>query len=404
MSRRPLLVITSSLLLTNAVHAAEGAPDFEGLREAVHELVDGRRLAGAVMLASQNGEIVFSDVYGQRRLEERAPVTDDTIFLLTSMTKPVVGVAMMILFEEGKWKLEDAVAAHIPEFADLQVSTDSGLTPQSHPMTMRELMSHSAGFDVNQAKQYEAVDLRDRALPMQRMIDKLAEIPLAFQPGTDWRYGPSTDVQAYLVEKLSGQPFEAFLQHRIFTPLGINSTGFWPVAGDEPGRVSTTKLNRVSGVFGADEDGRVIALPDFTDASSRPAFPSGGGGLMSTAHDYERFARMLVNEGELDGVRILDASTVTLMQQNALPPGITVTASPGVGFGLDLAVVQDADVERTRLPAGAYYWAGGSGTFFWVDPSSDFVFVGMVHAIGRNVPDVRSLAIDKMYPTISARE
>ena len=404
MSLRRLLLISSSLLLTDAIHAAGGAPDFEGLREAVHDLVDDQRLAGSVMLASRNGALVFSDVYGQRRLEKREAVTEDTIFLLTSMTKPVVGVAMMILFEEGKWKLDDPVASHIPEFADLQVTTDSGLTSQSHPMTMRELMSHSAGFDVNQAKQYEAVNLRDRTLPMQRMVDKLASMPLAFQPGTDWRYGPSADVQAYLIEKLSGQPFEAFLQHRVFTPLGMNSTGFWPVAGDEPGRVSTAKLNRVSGVFGAGDDGRVIALPDFTDASSRPPFPSGGGGLMSTAHDYERFARMLVNEGELDGVRILQASTVTLMQQNALPPGVTVTASPGVGFGLDLAVVQDADAERTRLPRGAYYWAGGSGTFFWVDPSNDFVFVGMVHAIGRNVPDVRSLAIEKIYPDLTAQE
>lgn len=125
---------------------------------------------------------------------------------------------------------------------------------------------------------------------------------------------------------------------------------------------------------------------------------------MSTAIDYERFARMLLNEGELDGVRILQASTVALMHQNALPPGITATASPGVGFGLNLAVVHDADAERTSLPEGAYYWAGGSGTFFWVDPSNDLVFVGMVHAVGRNVPDVRSLAIGKTYPDVSARE
>lgn len=404
MSLRPLLLIGSSLLLSDAVHAAGDAPDFEGLREAVHDLVDDQRLAGAVMLASQSGELVFSDIYGLRRLEKREAVTDDTIFLLTSMTKPIVGVAMMILFEEGKWKLDDAVASYIHEFADLQVSTDSGLASQSHPMTMRELMSHSAGFDVNQANQYEDVNLRDRTLPMQTMIDKLAGIPLAFQPGTDWRYGPSADVQAYLIEKLSGQPFEEFLHHRIFGPLGMNSTGFWPVASDGPGRLSPAKLNRVSGVFGAGEDGRVVAMPDFTDASSRPPFPSGGGGLMSTAHDYERFARMLVNEGELDGVRILQPSTVSLMQQNVLPPGITVTASPGVGFGLDLAVVQDADAERTRLPAGAYYWAGGSGAFFWVDPSNGLVFVGMVHAIGRNVPDIRSLAIDKIYPDVAALE
>jgi CubicO group peptidase (beta-lactamase class C family) len=401
---RPVLLITSSLLLTGAAHAADVAPDFEGLREAVHDLVDGQRLAGAVMLASQNGERVFSDVYGQRRLEEPEPATDDTIFLLASMTKPVVGVAMMILFEEGKWKLDDSVATYIPEFADLQVTADSGPARQSHPMTMRELMSHSAGFDVNQAKPYEAVNLRDRTLPMQTMVDKLADLPLAFQPGTDWRYGPSADVQAYLIEKLSGQPFEAFLQDRIFAPLGMNSTGFWPVAGEEPGRLSPAKLDRVSGVFSAGADGRVIALPDFSDASARPPFPSGGGGLMSTAHDYERFARMLLNEGELDGARILQASTVALMHQNVLPPGVTVTASPGVGFGLDLAVVQDADADVTSLPEGAYYWAGGSGTFFWVDPSNDLVFVGMVHAVGRNVPDVRSLAIGKMYPDVPARE
>ena len=209
----------------------------KAFEQAMRALVDEGQLAGITTLVSRHGKVVAFDSYGYQNLETKTPLAKDTIFRIASMTKPIVGVAMMMLFEEGKWKLDDPVARHIPQFKDLKVATASGDVAQVHPMTMRELMSHTAGFDVLAAPAYTKVNIADRDKPLQAMIDKLAAIPLAAQPGTDWRYGHSVNIQGYIVEKLSGMPLDEFLAKRIFSPLKMNDTGFW---------VEPSKLGRVS--------------------------------------------------------------------------------------------------------------------------------------------------------------
>ena len=205
----------------------------KALQRTMRALVDDAKLAGVTTLVARHGKVVYLDAYGVQDLATKKPVAKDTIFRIASMTKPIVGVAMMMLWEQGKWTLDDPVAKHIPEFAGLKVATPNGEVPQTRPMTMRQLMSHTAGFDVNAG--YAKANLRDSDL--QAMIDKLAKLPLAAQPGTDWRYGPSVDIQGYIVEKLSGQPLDVFLRTKIFEPLGMKDTGFW---------VDASKADRVT--------------------------------------------------------------------------------------------------------------------------------------------------------------
>jgi CubicO group peptidase (beta-lactamase class C family) len=268
------------------------ADGLKAFQRTMRALVDESKLAGVATLVARHGKVVHVDAYGVQDLATKTPVARDTIFRLASMTKPIVGVAMMMLWEQGKWTLDDPVAKHIPQFAGLKVATPQGEVPQIRPMTMRQLMSHTAGFDVNE--RYVKANLRDSDL--QAMIDKLATLPLAAQPGSDWRYGPSVDIQGYIVEKLSGQKLDSFLSTKIFEPLGMKDTGFW---------VDASKVNRVTNVFTYGPDKRIIAAPFQRDISSKPAFLSGSGGLLSTIDDYFRFAQMMLNGVESDGKRFL---------------------------------------------------------------------------------------------------
>lgn len=240
--------------------AAGGLADFN---KVFHGLVDERQLAGVVTLAARRGEIVNFDAYGALDASTGAPVRTDSIFRLASMTKPIVGAAMMMLWEEGKWTLDDPVARHIPEFEGLKVRRrDGGPVAQETPMTMRQLMSHSAGF--GRLADYQDANLRGGDL--KDMIDTLAAMPLTFQPGRDWRYGPSVDIQGYVVEKLSGRGLDAFLQQRLFDPLGMADTGFW---------VDPAKGERVSRIHKY-EDGKIVAAGKDGNVfnTSRPKFLS----------------------------------------------------------------------------------------------------------------------------------
>ena len=359
--------------------AGFAAPGVEALKAEMQSLVDQKKLAGAVTLLARQGKVVHFEAYGVQDVATGQPTTRDTIYRIASMTKPVAGVAMMILWEEGKWSLDDPVAKHIPEFANLVVATaDGGTEPQAHPMTMRELMSHTAGFDVSAG--YEDDGLQDGDL--QAMIDKLAALPLAVQPGTDWRYGPSVNIQGYIVEKLSGQSLDDFFKSRIFDPLKMGDTGFHVDAG---------KLGRVSAVHTYGPDGLVAPAGDVRAApTSPPTFLSGSGGLFSTAEDYWRFAQMLANGGELDGARILKPETVELMRTNVLADGVTVDlygpSQTGTGFGLDFAVIMDPGAAGTPQGLNSFYWGGAFGTWFWIDPTNDLVFVGMIQNLRGSIP------------------
>ncbi|WP_374471211.1 serine hydrolase domain-containing protein [Phenylobacterium sp.] len=373
----------------------------DALNREFHGLVDQKKLAGVVTLLARKGKVVHFDAYGAADAATGAPARTDTIWRIASMTKPVTGVAMMILWEEGRWKLDDPVHKHIPEFRDLKVRTPDGrLVPQDHPMTMAELMSHTAGFDVSAG--YAQAGLSDGDL--QGMIDKLAKLPLAAQPGADWRYGPSVNIQGYLVEKLSGQSLDQFFQTRIFTPLRMADTQFW---------VAPEKLGRLARVHTYDAQARIVAADaGMRTATAPPKFLAGSGGLYSTAEDYWRFAQMLLNGGELDGARILRPETVKLMRTNVLRPGVKVDlygpSQEGVGFGMDFAIIMDPKAAATPQGKDTYYWGGAFGTWFWIDPTNDLVFVGMIQNLDGSRPDAgtpptRAISYPLVYQAVTGR-
>jgi CubicO group peptidase (beta-lactamase class C family) len=358
------------------------------------------RVAGMTTLVARHGKIVSFKTYGKKSLTAGTPMTEDTIFRIYSMTKPITGVAMMILFEEGKWRLDDPVTRYIPEFKNLKVMTgvdEEGngtpvLVDMKRPPTMREIMSHTAGFGYGLQDKHPVDKLfREKEVlgspGLKAMIDRTATIPLVYQPGESWRYSVSVDIQGYLVEKLSGQPLSRFLEDRLFKPLKMNDTAFY-VPGDKASRFSAVyaynrdlkKIEEADIIFGR-------PLPTYLSA---PVMESGGGGLVGTTMDYARFAQMLVNKGELDGVRILSPASVEMMGTNMIPKNVLVnsngtTASrfnEAVGFGLDFMVVNEPRRAGTLEGQGSMSWGGAAGTWFWVDPTNDLIFVGMIQRLG----------------------
>ena len=303
----------------------------------------------------------------------------DTIFRLYSMSKPVTGVAMMMLFEEGKWRLDDPVSRYVPEFAKLKVYTgknDDGtpkLEDARRSMTMRELMTHTGGlgYVLNSNNPVDKMIIDANILnPMaslQAMIDGLAKMPLLAQPGTRWSYSIGVDVQGYLVEKFSGQSFADYLRTHIFDPLGMKDTAFY---------VPKEKLSRFSEVHkGA---GDALTLDARMEPTLVPVGASGGGGLFSTAADYARFCEMLLQGGQLNGVRLLAPRTVEMMRTNHVNPDPLKTMTAGTGWGMDFQVVTDAAAAGDSVSDGTFSWFGIAGTWFWIDPKADLAFVGMV--------------------------
>jgi CubicO group peptidase (beta-lactamase class C family) len=375
----------------------------ERLTTSMKDLADKGELSGVVTMVAKDGRVVHFEATGKQDVGTGEPMKKDSIFRIYSMTKPITGVAMMILFEEGKWQLNDPVSKHIPEFTNLKVAKVNPATgavtqvPPDHPMTMRELMSHSGGltygvFGKTPVDQmYTEEKVMDPKLPLKAMIDKLANIPLLFQPGERWHYSVSVDVQGYLVEKLSGQTFPEFLKTRIFDPLKMKDTAFY---------VPPEKLNRFAAFYTLSKDRKLVPFPS-ADYTVPPVLPSGGGGLVSTASDYLRFCQMLLNGGELDGFRILSPLTVKLMRSNMLPASAH-TMAPGTGFGLDFAVIENPVAAGGYSGIGTYYWGGYAGTWFWIDPQYKLIVVGMIQhrSTAITMPDVRSLSRSLTYQAI----
>ncbi|MET0533108.1 MAG: serine hydrolase domain-containing protein [Steroidobacter sp.] len=365
-------------------------------------LAERGAVPGVVTLVAKDGKVVHFEATGKRELETGTPMQKDTIFRIYSMTKPITGVAMMILLEQGKWQLNDPVSKHIPEFADLQVAnvnpTNGNITrvAPNHPMTMRELMSHTAGltygvFGVTPVdKLYADTQVYDLTQPLQTMIDRMAKLPLLLQPGERWHYSLAVDVQGYLVEKLSGQSLPEFMQQQIFAPLKMVDTGF---------HVPPEKVNRFAEFYLRAKDGKYSKHPGVADFTKPPVFPSGGGGLVSTASDYLRFCQMLLNGGVLDGQRILSPLSVKLMRTNMLPAS-SPTMAPGVGFGLDFAVVEDPAAAGGYVGKGTYYWGGYAGTWFWIDPVYELVVIGMIQQRDGENTDFRGLSRSLTYQAI----
>ncbi|ATC31602.1 serine hydrolase [Caulobacter vibrioides] len=366
----------------------------EGLKKLdahMQGLVDKGHLPGVTTMLVRHGKVVNFEVHGKKGFDG-PPMTKDTVFRIYSQTKPVTGVAMMILFEEGKWTLDDPVSKFIPEFANLQVykgvKADGSFetVPAERPPTMRELMSHSAGFaygltpdnPLDKAYADKVLGARSRA----DFVKAIAEIPLVDQPGKRWKYSIAVDIQGLIVEKLTGMSLADFMKARIFDPLKMKDTGFW-LPAEKADRLASLyvwspKVNKL-----VPADGYMVL-----DITKPPAMASGGGGLVSTNADYARFAQMLLNGGELDGARILKPETVTLMRTNALSDTIMNSSEPpfntarGRGFGLDFALVLDS-AKAGPQGEGTYSWGGAAGTWFWIDPKNDLFFLGMIHILNK---------------------
>ena len=351
-------------------------------------LVDQGRLAGIVTLMARKGKVVHFTAHGKKDVRQPAPMTKDAIFRIYSMTKPVTGVAMMMLYEEGKWRLDEPVTRHIPEFAKLQVYAGENpdgtpkVEPQRRPMTMRELMTHTGGLAYGLVgahavdKLFVKANVLDSTQPLQAMIDKMATLPLLAQPGTRWSYSAAVDVQGYLVEKLSGQTFADFLDTRLFRPLGMKDTGFF---------VPKEKLGRLAQMHGEDAEGRLVANDRQGDPTVVPMAAFGGHGLFSTATDYARFAQMLLDGGELGGVRILAPRTAEMIRTNHVLAEPLKTMRQGQGWGLGGQVILDAAASGEPYSDGSFHWWGIGGTWFWIDPVKDLVFVGMIQHQGRGL-------------------
>jgi CubicO group peptidase (beta-lactamase class C family) len=383
------------------------------LDAGMKSLVDSKKVAGMVTILARHGKIVDYKTYGYADVASQKPMQKDTIVRIYSMTKPITGIAMMMLYEEGKWKPSDPIARFIPEFRDLKVYTGVDkdgkptLDKPGHAPTMGELMSHSAGFTYGffgstpVDKMYQEAQLLN-APSLQDFIERVSKLPLLYQPGEGWVYSISVDIQGYLVEKLSGKSFPEFLRERIFLPLGMKDTGFY---------VPPDKLSRVASVYQSDAVAGASAMPQDPGISQPPGMPSGGGGLYSTAGDYLRFVQMVLNGGELNGVRLVAPSTIELMRTNHLSDAVKnarkfgiglYQMQPGLGFGYDFAILEDTPRIGSTAGQGTFLWDGVAGTWFWIDPTYDVVFVGIIQRwlMAPGAPDVENLSRALTYQAL----
>jgi CubicO group peptidase (beta-lactamase class C family) len=365
------------------------------LSDRIEEGVKNNELPGAVVLIARNGKLVMFDSFGFRDKEAKVAMTNDTIFRIASMTKPIVSVAAIMLMEEGKLTLADPVSRFIPAFANTKVAVEKKKEdgtveyvqePQTRTMTVQDLLRHTSGLTygavgANKFKQsYLDMNVYDRSQTNAEMAEKLAKLSLVYQPGTTWEYSMSTDVLGRVVEVASGMPLDKFIEERITKPLKMGDTGF-EVSADKKARGAKPM-----------KEGPKNEVPSVPDVAEKFTWRSGGGGMVSTAADYARFLQMFANGGQLDGVRLISRKSIDLMTADALPPDIKMgadmwrfealepSARMGQGFGLGFAVRTDQG--RNPLPGspGDYYWGGAYGTYFWHDPRERMYVVFMMQS------------------------
>jgi CubicO group peptidase (beta-lactamase class C family) len=359
------------------------------LHALIQDEVDEKQLAGAVTILARHGKIIDYRTYGQRDIASGAPMIKDAIFRDYSMTKPITGAAMMILYEQGKWLPSDPISKFIPEFRQLKVYAGKDadgkmiLVDPDHAPTMGELMSHTAGFTYGFADMNDPVNVMYReqkvmgSKNLQEMVDKLAKIPLLYQPGKGWAYSVSMDIEGYIIEKLSGHSLPDFVHDEITAPLGMVDAGFF---------VPAAKRSRFAALYKTGTDGTVVLTHSDNTYNEMPTLASGGGGMVSSAEDYYRFAQMLLNGGEFDGTRLLAPSSVKLMSSNHVPADLLNghfgigrhVMRPGFGYGFNCAVVFDPPAAELPVGKGTFFWDGAAGTWFWIDPTNDIVFVAMI--------------------------
>jgi len=378
--------------------------------------IEPGKIAGAQVTVTRHGTVGYFRSFGSMDLERGKPMADDAIFRIYSMTKPIVGVALMTLYEQGHFQLNDPVSRWIPAWRNLEVKEGAGgLVRPQRQMTVRDTLMHMTGLgwgvDRLDMNVFMEAMVKLRGGPggtLTTMVENLAELPLEFHPGTRWLYGVSTDVVGHLVELMSGQPLDVYLQENIFGPLQMRDTGF---------SVPDASIDRFAANYARTgrKELRLIDDPETSAYRRHPSFLSGGGGLVSTSEDYLRFCQMLVNGGELDGVRVLGRKTVDLMRTNHLPSrdgapgqlrdfavegGYGEVGFDGVGFGLTMAVGLGEAATQSIGAAGDYYWGGAASTIFWVDPNEDLAVIFMTQLMPSGSFNFRGQLRSLVYPSI----
>jgi CubicO group peptidase (beta-lactamase class C family) len=384
------------------------------------DFIDTGRLPGAQLLVARHGEVVHRATLGRMDVERDRPLRDDALWRIYSMTKPITSVALMMLWEEGRFTLNDPVHRFIPAWRDLRV-WEAGrgelmrTRPARQPMTMRHILSHTAGLTYGSAllapgqqahpveEAYAALKIGTRSGDtLAQMVDKLAQVPLRFDPGSAWQYSLATDVCGHLVQVISGQPFERFVHERILAPLGMVDTGF---------HVPADKIDRLTTCYRYDAQRLMVPIdsPERSAFVPPPVLPSGGGGLVGTLADYHRFCELLRGGGDLDGVRLLGPRTLALMRANHLPggqdlvalaqDGFSETANAGIGFGLGFATTLDS-VAAGVPGAGDFFWGGMASTIFWVDPHEDLLAIFMTQLIPSRTYNLRGPMKGLVYASI----
>jgi CubicO group peptidase (beta-lactamase class C family) len=372
--------IAAPVEVTRAEDVGMSSERLEYLTSYFEGLAEDQRSGGFQLLISRHGKVVLYENMGLANVEENIPVSEETLFRIYSMTKPIMGLAMMMMYEEGHYSLADPVSKHIPEFAELRVYTgedeagNMALEPMKREPTIHDLMQHTAGFtygifgNTGVDKQYIASDVLNYDQKFPEFIDKLADIPLLFQPGARWNYSVSVDIQGYLIEKWTGMKLTDFLQERVFDPLGMDQTMAW---------APPDKAGLLANVYTHDENGMQAKFDgEFaTNHFRAPGEFGGGGQLLSTSDDYWRFCQMLLNGGAFEGTRYLSPLTVEMMSSNRLKDPASLPN--GAGFGLNFGVTVDNTKGDYPTSNGEYYWGGLASTVFWIDPELDMVAIMM---------------------------
>jgi CubicO group peptidase (beta-lactamase class C family) len=372
---------------TPGVRAGMSTDRLQRIDTYFHKLVDEGKIAGVVTWVARHGEVVHENAYGMADIAAKRAMSKDSYFYVYSMTKPITSVALLMLYEEGRFQLRDPIARYLPELANLKLYAGEGsggrmvLKDPARQPTIQDVFRHTAGFLYGMGgergvdKAYREANVMGGTLA--DLTQRLGKLPLAYEPGTQWVYSVSHDVQARLVEVLSGMPFDQFVKQRIFEPLGMKQTVF--------GRPDELK-DKFAVIYNVNAEGK-LAPSDALDAPGAATRVLGGFSVSATAADYGRFARMLVNSGELDGVRVLSRKTIDLMDSNHLPAGVTRGAAgggtaDGEGYGLGVRVVIDPAQAGNLTSAKTFGWSGAAGTHFFVDRTEDLVAVFMVQRMG----------------------
>lgn len=342
--------------------------------------IDNEMVAGTVTLVARQGKVVHFSAQGMKDVERNQEMTTDTIFRMASMTKPIASVALMMLYEEGLFQLDDPIADWLPEFKNMMVEVEQAdgciiLEPAKTPISFTHILTHTAGLMnswLGDTERYSEVARVQGDENLASWTKRHATMPLRYEPGTRWEYSAATSVVGRLVEVMSGDDLDTFFRERIFEPLQMKDTHFY---------LPPDKVNRFASLYGPDADnGNRMMLTEVGDERSNfvsgpRAFFSGAGGLVSTAHDYIRFQQMMSNGGELDGVRLLGPKTVELMFANHTGDLPLWLSGPGYGFGLGYSVVMDRAVAHTSDTEGSVSWGGAFGTLFWIDPEEELVAI-----------------------------